>query len=66
MKTITSSTNKAIRMSVLSAFALLALLAFGGSSAQAQKSAVKGKLTDVGGAFICDCTNSEGSCYCLN
>jgi len=56
-------TCRAFALPGLALFALL--LFFGGGSANAQKSAQKGKLTDVGGAFICDCTNSEGSCFCL-
>jgi hypothetical protein len=28
--------------------------------------ATAGKITDVGGSFVCDCTNTEASCYCLS
>ncbi len=52
---------------ILFAFALALSITIGSSQLLANKPvAVAGKLTNVGGAFICDCTNGEASCYCIN
>jgi hypothetical protein len=39
-------------------------LAIGGAQAYAETPVQAGKNTDVGGSFICDCTNTENSCSC--
>jgi len=47
---------------------LLALILgamIGGSQLYANRPVAAGKNTNVGGAFVCDCTNSENSCSCL-
>lgn len=55
-----------LRTTYMMTLAIAMGLAMGSAQLRAERSVQAGKNTDVGGSFVCDCTNTENSCSCIN